>query len=174
VLACRERYRLVGPDPCLVTTTVLRCPLKVSFARRFLTSLSALRWVANKPKPSSPMRTDQPSLVGSTRKTVVIACLVTNELSTNRRSSASCGLGTRIVDCAVRPRQEPQTARILVLLQYASGFALVAIILPDAWNVGFPGWDFVVMVGVWAMLYPLGQAALWWRLSRRNKLGPTV
>jgi len=27
---------------------------------------------------------------------------------------------------------------------------------------------------VWAMLYPLGQAALWWRLSRRNKLGPTV
>jgi hypothetical protein len=66
-------------------------------------------------------------------------------------------------------------ARILVLLQYASGFALVAIILPDAWNVGFPyGWDFVVMVSVWAMLYLLGQAALWWRLSRRNKLGPTV
>jgi hypothetical protein len=66
-------------------------------------------------------------------------------------------------------------ARILVLLQYASGFALVAIILPDAWNVGFPhGWDFVVMVSVWAMLYLLGQVALWWRLSRRNKLGPTV
>jgi hypothetical protein len=66
-------------------------------------------------------------------------------------------------------------ARILVLLQYASAFALVAIILPDAWNVGFPyGWDFVVMVGVWAMLYLLGQVALWWRLSRRNKLGPTA
>ena len=66
-------------------------------------------------------------------------------------------------------------ARILVLLQYASGFALVAIILPDAWNVGFPyGWDFVVMVSVWAMLYLLGQVALWWRLSRRSKLGPTV
>jgi len=66
-------------------------------------------------------------------------------------------------------------ARILVLLQYASGFALVAIILPDAWNVGFPhGWDFFVMVSVWAMLYLLGQVALWWRLRRRNKLGPTV
>jgi hypothetical protein len=66
-------------------------------------------------------------------------------------------------------------ARILVLLQYASGFALVATILPDAWNVGFPhGWDFVVMVTVWAMLYLLGQVALWWRLSRRNKVGPTV
>jgi hypothetical protein len=66
-------------------------------------------------------------------------------------------------------------ARILVLLQYVSGFALVAIILPDAWNVGFPyGWDFVVMVSVWAMLYLLGQVALWWRLSKRNKPGPTV
>jgi len=62
-------------------------------------------------------------------------------------------------------------ARILVLLQYASGFALVAIILPDAWNLGSPhGWDFVAMVSVWAMLYLLGQVALWRRLSRRNKL----
>ena len=93
VLACRERYRLLGPDPCLVTTTVLRCPLAVSVARRFLTSLSAWRWVENEPKCSSPMRTDQPSLVGSTRKIVVIACLVANERSTNRRRSASCGLG---------------------------------------------------------------------------------
>jgi hypothetical protein len=66
-------------------------------------------------------------------------------------------------------------ARIFVLLQYASGFALVVLILPDAWNVGFPhGWDFVVMVSVWAMLYLLGQVALWWRLGRRNILGPTV
>ena len=30
VLARRERYRLVASDPCLVTTTVLRCPLAVS------------------------------------------------------------------------------------------------------------------------------------------------
>ena len=66
-------------------------------------------------------------------------------------------------------------ARILVLLQYASGFALIAIILPDAWNVGAARhWDFVVMVSVWAMLYLLGQVALWWRLIRRDKLGPTV
>jgi hypothetical protein len=66
-------------------------------------------------------------------------------------------------------------APIFVLLQYASGFGLVAIILPDAWNVGFPyGWDFVAMVSVWGVLYLLGQVALWWRLSRRNRLGPTV
>ena len=66
-------------------------------------------------------------------------------------------------------------ARMLVLLQYASGFAFVAVILPEAWNVGFPhGWDFFVIVSAWAVLYLLGQVALWWRLSRRNKLGPTV
>jgi hypothetical protein len=66
-------------------------------------------------------------------------------------------------------------ARIFVLLQYASGFALVAIILPDAWSVeAARHWDFVVMVSAWAMLYLLGQVALWWRLSRRNNLGPTV
>jgi hypothetical protein len=87
VLACRERYRLVGCNPCLVTTTVLRCPLAVSVARRFLTSSSAWRWVENEPKRSSPMRTHQPTLVGSTRKIVVIACLATNECSTNRRRS---------------------------------------------------------------------------------------
>ena len=66
-------------------------------------------------------------------------------------------------------------ARILVLLQYASGFALVAIILPDAWSEqAARHWDFVVMVSAWAMLYLLGQVALWWRLSRRTKLGLTV
>jgi hypothetical protein len=84
VLACRERYRLVGVDPCPVTTTVLRCPLAVSVARRFLTSSSAWRWVENKPKRSSPMRTDQPSLVGSTRKIVVIACLATIERTSGK------------------------------------------------------------------------------------------
>ena len=107
VLARRERYRLVASDPCLVTTTVLRCPLAVSVARRFLTSSSAWRWVENEPKRSSPMRMDQPSLVGSTRKIVVIACLATNERSTNRRRSASCGLGRSApahgVGCWPRP-----------------------------------------------------------------------
>src|SRR4029077_7411227 len=36
----------------------------------------------NEPKRSSPMRTDQPSLVGSIRKIVVIACLATIGRST--------------------------------------------------------------------------------------------
>ena len=62
-------------------------------------------------------------------------------------------------------------AQILVLLQYASDLAPVAIILPYAWNLMFPhGWDFVVLLIVWATLYLLGQVAVWWRLTRRNKL----
>jgi hypothetical protein len=82
---CRERYPLVGSsDPCLVTTTVLRCPLEVSLARRFLTSSSAWRWLENKPNRSSPTPTDQPPLMRSTMKIVVIACLATNQRSTNR------------------------------------------------------------------------------------------
>lgn len=61
-------------------------------------------------------------------------------------------------------------ARILVLLQFTSGLEFVAIILPDAWNVSFPhGWDVIVLLIVWATLYLLGQVAMWWRLSRRNK-----
>jgi len=47
----------------------------VCSARRFLTSSSAWRWVENEPKRSSPMRTYQPTVVGSTRKIVRIACL---------------------------------------------------------------------------------------------------
>jgi hypothetical protein len=61
-------------------------------------------------------------------------------------------------------------ARILVLLQYASGLALVAIFLPRYLGATFPyGRDFVVIVIVWATVYLLGQVALWWRLSWRNK-----
>jgi len=82
VLACRERYRLLVPDPRLVTTTVLRCPLAVSVTRRFLTSSSAWRRVENKPKCSPATITDLPSLVRSTRKIVVISYLATNERST--------------------------------------------------------------------------------------------
>jgi len=85
MLVRRECYRFVGSDLCLVTTTVLRCPLAVSIARRFLTSSSAWRWVENDPKRSSPMRMDQPPFVGSTRKIVVIACLATSERSTTPR-----------------------------------------------------------------------------------------
>jgi hypothetical protein len=72
----RSSYAFMD-DPRLATTIVLRCPFKVSFARRFLTSSSAWRWVENEPKRSSPMRTDQPSLVGSTTKIVVIASVAT-------------------------------------------------------------------------------------------------
>jgi hypothetical protein len=93
VLARPECYRLVGSDLCLVTTTVLRCPLAVSVARRFLTSLSAWRWVENEAKRSSPMRTDQPTLVGSTRKIVMIACMATNERSTNWRRITAASAG---------------------------------------------------------------------------------
>jgi hypothetical protein len=106
---CPERGRLLldlGPDhrldlaaqglddlgdPRLVTTSVLRCPSAVSFTRRFLTSPSAWRWVENEPKRASPMRTDPPSLVGSTTKIVVIACLATNERSTNGRTGTPFG-----------------------------------------------------------------------------------
>jgi hypothetical protein len=66
-----------------ITTTVLRCPLEVSFARRFLTSSNAFRWVENKPNRSSPTPTDQPPLMRWTTKVVVIACVATNEHSTN-------------------------------------------------------------------------------------------
>jgi hypothetical protein len=121
--ACRERYRLVGSNPCLVTTTVLRCPLAVSVAWRFLTSSSAWRWVENEPKRSSPMRTHQPTLVGSTRKIVVIACLATNECSTNRRRSTPHRQVTfslrPVANCPTRPRADaaawaqPRCARSL-------------------------------------------------------------
>ena len=66
----------MGQSRCPLTTTVLRCPLEVSFARRFLTSLSAWRWVENKPSRSPPTLTDQPPLMRRTTKIVVIACVV--------------------------------------------------------------------------------------------------
>jgi len=40
--------------------------------------------VENKPNCSSPTPTDQPPLMRSTTKTVVIACVATNERSTKR------------------------------------------------------------------------------------------
>ena len=67
-----------------LTTTVLRCPLEVSFARRFLTSSSALRWVENESNRSPRTPTDQPLRIRSTTKIVVIACVATNERSTDR------------------------------------------------------------------------------------------
>jgi len=62
-------------------------------------------------------------------------------------------------------------AQIVVMPQYASGRALVAIILPYAWGLMFPhGCDLVVLLIVCAMLYLLGQVAVWWRLTRCHKL----
>src|SRR5262245_12591278 len=63
-------------------TTVLRLPLAVSFAWRFLTSFSACCWVTNNPNRSSPAPTDQPYSVCSTRKVIVGACLTIDEHST--------------------------------------------------------------------------------------------
>jgi hypothetical protein len=62
----------------------------VCSARRFLTSSSAWRWVENEPKRSTPMRTYQPTVVGSTRTIVVISCL--SQPSVAQRRSASCRL----------------------------------------------------------------------------------
>ena len=57
----------------LVTRTVLRCPLAVCLARRFLTPSSAWHCVADKLKRSSQPPTDQLSLVGWTRNIVATA-----------------------------------------------------------------------------------------------------
>ena len=81
--AYRVLRPLVEADPCLFTRTVLRCPMAVSLARRFLTSLIAWRCVANKLKRSSPTPTDQPSSVGSTTNIVVIVCLAMRTSSQN-------------------------------------------------------------------------------------------
>jgi hypothetical protein len=61
--------------------------------------------------------------------------------------------------------------RVLVLLHYASGLALVAA--TGAGPTGLAGEvsDFFI---VWAPVYLVGQVALWRRISRRNQLRPTV
>jgi hypothetical protein len=64
--------------------------------------------------------------------------------------------------------------QILVLLHYASGLALVAV--TDSWLPDLPADlkrapELVVM---WATVYLVGQVALWWQISKRNQLRPTV
>src|SRR5262245_18656101 len=99
----------------------------------------------------------------------VVGSHVANQVALLSPALVWAGLGS-LVALSGRGKRL-RLARLLVLLQYASGLALVAIMLPDAWNVGFPhGWDFVVMVVVWVALYLLGQVAVWWRLSGRNRL----
>jgi hypothetical protein len=58
--------------PIELVTTVLSWPFACSSARRLSTSLSAWRWVTNKPNFSVPARTDHPYWVGSTKKLVGI------------------------------------------------------------------------------------------------------
>src|SRR5690349_4854078 len=60
---------------------VLRWRLAVSSARRFFTSSSAWRWLTNRGIRWVPARTDQPKLVGSTTKAVIVARLTTREVS---------------------------------------------------------------------------------------------
>jgi hypothetical protein len=63
---------------------------------------------------------------------------------------------------------------VLALLHYASGLALVATRdgeLAHLERVLRISPEFVV---VWATVYLVGQVALWWRISRRNQLLPTI
>jgi hypothetical protein len=65
-------------------------------------------------------------------------------------------------------------AQLLILLQYASGLALLAtrgaelLPLPSFVNVYL-----IVNVLVWATVYLVGQVALWWRMSRPAPHQPT-
>jgi hypothetical protein len=65
-------------------------------------------------------------------------------------------------------------AQALTLLHYASGLALVAtrgadlLPLPSFVNVYL-----MVYILVWATVYLIGQAVMWWRLVRRSKPTPT-
>jgi hypothetical protein len=61
--------------------------------------------------------------------------------------------------------------QVLVLLHYASGLALVAT--TGAGPTGLAG-EVPEFFLVWAPVYLVGQVALWWRISRRNQLRPTV
>lgn len=64
--------------------------------------------------------------------------------------------------------------QILVLLHYASGLALVAATdsgLPDLPADLKRAPELVIM---WATVYLAGQVALWWQMSKRGQLRPTV
>ncbi len=66
--------------------------------------------------------------------------------------------------------------QLLALLHYASGLALIAATtglgeLARLTRVLRISPEFIVL---WAAVYVAGQAALWWRASRRSQLRPTV
>jgi hypothetical protein len=59
--------------------------------------------------------------------------------------------------------------QVLVLLQYASGLALVATTGAELAHLARDVWVTEHVVA-WATVYLVGQVALWWRISRRNQL----
>ena len=64
-----------------------------------------------------------------------------------------------------------QVLVLLLLLQYASGLALVGTtggVLEDLDVMRRDVWVTVYFV-VWAAVYLVGQVALWWRIIRRNR-----
>jgi hypothetical protein len=63
-------------------------------------------------------------------------------------------------------------AQAVVLLQYASGFALVAAAIGLLGDM--PLWRAGEVVAMWATVYLIGQAALWYRLTRRDQIQSTA
>jgi hypothetical protein len=64
-----------------------------------------------------------------------------------------------------------RVTEVLLLLQYASGLALVATtggVLADLDVMWRDVWVTVYFV-VWATVYLVGQVGLWWRIMRRNQ-----
>jgi hypothetical protein len=64
-------------------------------------------------------------------------------------------------------------ALVLVLLHYASGLALVAATVGRVLDVPADLKRAGELVVMWAMVYLVGQAALWWHISKRHHLRPT-
>jgi hypothetical protein len=76
---------------------------------------------------------------------------------------ALSGRGTRL-----------RLTRVLVLLQYMSGLALVAMTAGGLEDVPADLKRAAELVVMWATVYLVGQVALWWRITRRNQLRPTA
>jgi hypothetical protein len=65
-------------------------------------------------------------------------------------------------------------ALALVPLHYACGLALVAVTFRRVAEVHAELRLAPELVVMWATVYLVGQAALWWRISRRRRLRPRV
>jgi hypothetical protein len=64
--------------------------------------------------------------------------------------------------------------QVLVLLHYASGLALVAVTVSSLPDVPADLKRAPELVVMWATVYLIGQVALWWQMSKRNQLRPTI